>query len=191
MTQLLSPPPHLTVPRKHSIECRIANSKDDRLAAFRLIYEHYVKAGLIPPNRFRYRVTPYQLLPSTQVFLAVQDEKPICTVSLVADGTPGLPMETIYRKEVTQSRERNLFVGEVSCLAGCTTDFRSFLPIFVQLTRLMAQYARKNGMHQFLIAVHPKHAGFYKRFMGFEEIGPVRRISFGAKCAGRGLLLGF
>ncbi len=30
-------------------------------------------------------------------------------------------------------------------------------------------------MHQFLIAVHPKHAGFYQRFMGFEQIGPIRQ----------------
>jgi hypothetical protein len=83
-------------------------------------------------------------------------------------------MEAIYKGEVAQARQQNLKVGEVSCLAGCPGDFRRFLPIFVQMTRLMAQYARKNGMHQFLIAVHPKHAGFYQRFMGFEKIGPVR-----------------
>ena len=38
----------------------------------------------------------------------------------------------------------------------------------------MAQHARQNGMHQFLIAVHPKHARFYERFMGFQQIGPLR-----------------
>jgi hypothetical protein len=87
-------------------------------------------------------------------------------------------MEAIYSEEVGQSRSQKLFVGEVSSLAGCTGEFRSFLPLFVQLTRLMAQYARSQGMDQFLIAVHPKHAGFYERFMGFEIIGPVREYPF-------------
>ncbi len=174
MTQLLSPPPRLSNLQNHPLEYRIANSKWDRLAAFRLVYEHYLETGLIPANPFRYRITPYQLLPSTQIFLAVQNDRPVCTVSLVEDGGLGLPMESIYHEEVALSRNQKRFVGEVSCLAGCPGNFRSFLPIFVQLTRLMAQYARKNGMHQFLIAVHPKHAGFYQRFMGFEQIGPVR-----------------
>ena len=165
------------VPRP-PIEYRIANSQWDRMSAYRLVYEHYVKAGFIPPNPFRSRVSSYHLLPATQVFLAVQNDQPICTVSLIADGSAGLPMESIYHEEVAASRKKGLFVGEVSALAGCTSDFRSFLTIFVQLTRLMAQYARRQGMHQFLIAVHPKHAGFYERFMGFERIGPVREYPF-------------
>jgi hypothetical protein len=162
------------LPRTSPIQYRIATTKWERLAAYRLVYDHYMKAGFIQSNPFRFRVTRHHLLPTTQVFLALRDEEPICTVSLIADTSLGLPMESIYHEEVAQSRDNGLYVGEVSALAGCTTDFRSFLPIFVQLTRLMAQYARKQGMHQFLIAVHPKHAGFYERFMGFEEIGPVR-----------------
>ncbi len=148
------------------------------MSAFRLVYEHYLQVGLIRPNPFRFRVTSFQLQPTTQVFLAIQNEKPICTVSLIADGALGLPMEAIYHEEVDQARSQGLRVGEVSALAGCTGDFRSFLPIFVQLTRLMAQFARKHGMDQFLIAVHPKHAGFYERFMGFKQIGPVREYPF-------------
>jgi hypothetical protein len=180
MTQILARPIRSSQPalNKPPIEFRIANSPWDRMSAFRLTYEHYLQAGLIRPNPFRCRVTSFQLLPTTQIFLAVQDEKPICTVSLIADGALGLPMETIYSQEVERSRSAGLFVGEVSSLAGCTGDFRSFLPLFVQLTRLMAQFARKQGMDQFLIAVHPKHAGFYERFMGFEIIGPVREYPF-------------
>lgn len=180
MTQLLSSPASTSPsrPSKSPIEFRIANTPWDRMAAFRLVYEHYFQIGLIRSNPFRLRVTSYHLLPTTQVFVAVQNEKPICTLSLIADGALGLPMEAIYPEEVERSRSQGLFVGEVSALAGCTGDFRSFLPLFVQLTRLMAQFARRQGMHQFLIAVHPKHASFYERFMGFERIGPVRSYPF-------------
>ena len=155
-------------------EYRIANNRWDCLAAFRLVYEMYINRGLIEPNHFRLRVTPYQLLPTTQTFLAIQNQKVICCVSLIGDGAMGLPMESIYHEEVSRSRDQGLRVGEVSSLASRHTDFRKFLPIFVQLTRLMAQHARLYGMDQFLIAVHPKHARFYERFMGFQQIGPLR-----------------
>lgn len=161
-------------PRDIDLEYRIANNRWDCLEAFQLVYETYLNRGLIQPNHFRLRVTPYHLLPTTQTFLAVQNRKVICCVSLIGDGELGLPMESIYDREVDEARSQGLYVGEVSCLASTQSDFRKFLPIFVQLTRLMAQHARNNGMHQFLIAVHPKHARFYERFMGFQQIGPLR-----------------
>ena len=37
----------------------------------------------------------------------------------------------------------------------------------------MAQYARTRGMDGFVIAIHPRHAKYYKSFLCFEEIGGV------------------
>lgn len=161
-------------PSAEATEYRIANSMWDRLMSFRLVHEHYAQIGLIRENPFRFRVTKFHLQPTTQVFLAVQDQKPLFTVSLVPDGPNGLPMESIYHEEVAERRRGNRVVGEVTSLAGRLGDFRKFHPVFVQLTRLMAQYARRRGMDEFLIAVHPRHAGFYQRYLGFERIGPVR-----------------
>ena len=152
----------------------IARLRSEHSAAFHLIYDRYVKKGLIEENPHEMRVTPYNLLPTTNVFLASLHGKPICTVSLIGDGELGLPMESIYSEEVEAARDRGLYVGEVSGLAVLDIEFRSFLPLFVKLTRLMAQFARANGMHQFLIATHPKHARFYQRFMGFEQIGDIK-----------------
>lgn len=158
------------------LQYRIVKNRWERLGAYRLVYETYLNRGLIPPNRYRLRVTPYLMLPTTQTFIAVRNQEIVCTVSLVGDGELGLPMESVYFQEVAEARAKGLYVGEVSCLASRYADFRHFLPIFVQLTRLMAQHARRHGMDQFLIAVHPKHARFYERFMGFEQIGPLREF---------------
>ncbi len=35
----------------------------------------------------------------------------------------------------------------------------------------MAQYARRNGLDHLLAAVHPRHARFYQRRLGFEPFG--------------------
>ncbi len=152
----------------------IADNRVERSDAFRLVYESYLDKGLIEENPFGMRVTPYHLLPSTNVFVARLNGTVICTVSLIGDGQLGLPMDTIYAEEVNASRDKGQYVGEISCLAVKDISFKCFLPVFLKLTRLMTQFARSIGMNQFLIAVHPKHARFYKRYMGFEQIGEFK-----------------
>jgi hypothetical protein len=154
--------------------CRIADSRFDRQGAFRLTYEKYLQAGLIRPRQHPLRVTPYHLLPATSIFVATNCTGVLCTVTLIGDSPCGLPMESAYAAEVEERRQRRLSLGEVSCLAFESMPRDKFLTVLVQLTRLMAQHARFYGMDQFLIAVHPQHARFYSRYMGFEQIGPLR-----------------
>lgn len=156
--------------------CQIAASREQREAAFKLIYDAYVRSGLGVPNPHRMRVTPYHLLASTTIFTAQLTNGPeagqvFSTVSLVGDGEHGLPLERIYPTEVAERRAQGLRLGEVSCLADRRSDFRRFFPVFCALNRWMIQFARAQGMDQVLVAVHPKHARFYTRNMGFEVIG--------------------
>jgi hypothetical protein len=155
------------------LNCQIASTLAERRQACRLVYQSYLTKGLIEPNQFGMRVTPWHLLPTTSTFVALEAGRVIGTVTLIGDAGLGLPMESIYPAEVEAARLAGLYVGEVSCLATRDTDFKEFLPIFVSLTRLMAQHARAHGMDQFLIAIHPKHARFYEKFMGFEQIGSL------------------
>ncbi|MFC2176272.1 long-chain N-acyl amino acid synthase [Bacteroidota bacterium] len=156
------------------IEYRIATCREEREAAFRLVYRSYLEAGLGQPNRYQMRVTPYHLLQSTEVFVAVLRGETIFTVSLISDGQLGLPMENVYDQEVRQRREQGLRVGEVSCLADRRSKYRKCFPVFLRLCRLTAQYAWHQGLDQLLVAVHPRHARFYQRFMDFQRIGPER-----------------
>lgn len=153
------------------IEYRIAVHREEREAAFRLVYRSYLEAGLGQPNQHGMRVTPYHLLPSTEVFVAVLQSEAIYTVSLIGDGELGLPMESVYRQEVNERRKQGCRIGEVSCLADRRSKHRKCFPVFMRLCRLTAQYAWHHGMDQLLVAVHPRHARFYQRFMDFRPIG--------------------
>jgi hypothetical protein len=154
-----------------NIEYMIASTRPEREAAFKLVYNSYLRAGLGRSNRFQMRVTPYHLLTTTDVFIARCAQEIIATVTLVGDGKLGLPMESVYMAEVESRREKRLKLGEISCLADRRRDFRRTLPVFTGLCRLMIQTARKRGMDETLVAVHPKHARFYQRFCAFEQIG--------------------
>jgi hypothetical protein len=165
--QEIGPTPSTTA----NITYQIAATREERAAAFRLVYKSYLRAGLNEPNRHEMRVTPYHLLPTTEVFIAVLRGEVISTVSLVVDGELGLPLESVYGQAVALRRQRRLLLGEVSCLADRRAQFRRFFPVFLRLCRLMVQYARRQGLDELLVAVHPKHARFYQRFMSFELIG--------------------
>lgn len=156
------------------LEYRIAATREERAAAFRLVYESYLEAGLSEPNPQRMRVTPYHLLPTTETFIAVCDGLVISTVSLVIDGQLGLPMESVYPEEVAEQRRLGRYVGEVSCLADRRRELKRLFPVYIQLCRLMAQYARRRGLDGLMAAVHPRHARFYERFMAFQPVGELK-----------------
>ena len=157
-----------------NVTYKVAECREGREAAFRLLYEAYNRAGLMEANEYEMRVTPYHLLATTDVFVAIHQGEVICTLSLIGDGDLGIPMESIYAKEVSQLRDQQICFGEVSCLADRREYVADFLPVFVNLSALVIQHARHNNMDQLLIVVHPRHERFYGRLLGFERIGNER-----------------
>jgi len=156
------------------ISIRVAATRAQRTGAFRLAYHAYLRAGLCSPNRAEMRITPYQLLPATDVIVAELDGQVVSTLSLVRDGELGLPLEAIYRREVDERRRSGIRMAEASCLADRRRDEARFFGLFCELCRVMVQMADREGIQQLLIAVHPRHARMYCRAMGFTQIGDDR-----------------
>lgn len=156
------------------ISIKVAASRCDREGAFRLAYNSYLRAGLCGPSSTGMRITPHQLLPSTDVIIAELRGEVISTLSLVRDGELGLPMESIYAAEVNERRRAGLRLAEASCLADRRQSEERFFGIFADIARVMVQMAERSGVDQLLIAVHPRHAKMYCRAMAFEQIGDDR-----------------
>jgi len=158
----------------HKPDCRIASSRWEWEAALGLVYRAYVRSGLIRMNRHRMRVTPYHALPTTEVLIAGNGDEVLCTLSIVGDGQLGLPMEAIYAEEVERRRLQGLRLAEVSCLADERDGSNQSFSMVSRIMALTAQCAVYRGIDQLLIAVHPRHAKFYKRVIAFEVIGEER-----------------
>lgn len=156
---------------------RLAKCPQDRLAAFRLVYRRYVDIGLIEPNADLLRVTPFHLRPTTTVFIGCSAGKVFGTVTLVADGQRGLPLEPVFKHEIQKRRAAGLSMGEVSCLAISPCNSKSqFRRRFLQLNRVMAQFARHHGIDALVIAINPRHVRYYHQLMGFEQFGGIVRF---------------
>jgi hypothetical protein len=104
------------------------------------------------------------------MFVAKLRNEVISTLSLVADGELGLPMDLVFPDQVNERRDKGLCIAEATCLADRRRDFRRALPVFAELCRVMVQTARVRGVDELLVAVHPRHVRFYERFLAFEVI---------------------
>jgi hypothetical protein len=156
------------------ISIKVASTRSERRGAFRLAYAAYHRAGLCDASKEGLRITPHQLLPTTDIIVAELRGEVISTLSLVRDGELGLPLEVIYPEEVERRREAGLRLAEVSCLADRRKDPARFFGLFSELAQVMVQMALREGVDQLLIAVHPRHARMYCRAMAFKQVGDNR-----------------
>ena len=152
----------------------MASHRHERRGAFHLAYSAYHRAGLCDDCDQGLRITPYQLLPTTDIIVAELRGEVISTLSLVRDGELGLPLEAIYPDEVAQRRAAGLRLAEVSCLADRRREAARFFGLFFELAHVIIQMAEREGLDQLLIAVHPRHARMYRRAMGFKQVGDLR-----------------
>lgn len=159
---------------------KIASCRKEREDAFRLIHDVYVDNGLMKANAAGLRVTPFHLLPTTNLFVAYHHDQLIYTMTLIGDDSLGLPLERVYQREVdARRRETGDYFAEVSCLASRPGHFprSKMFEVFVHLAGMMVQSAHENGVRRLLIACHPRHARFYQSFLGFEQVGSQRSYS--------------
>lgn len=157
---------------RDQVAYRLARSRADFEGAFRILQTRYAESGLTPNKSARLRVMPYHFWPSTQVFVALYQDRVIGSVSLVRDDQPhGLPMETTYQEAIAGLRAEGLLVGEVCCLCVGSEKSHSSGELFAGLTRIMMFHARHVGLDSLVAVVHPRHGKFYRHAMGFSEIG--------------------
>ncbi len=173
------------------MEFKIAAAAAEREAALRLVHHRYVQAHLDEDNPYGMRVTPHHLLDTTTIFVGKVHGEVVSTVTLVEDGELGLPMEAMYAEQVQQRRRMGLRLAEVACLADRRQDMRRFVEVFLSLTRLLAQFARRRGVDELVAAVHPKHAPFYRRFVGFQELAGLASCPHVRHNPSLGLFLSF
>ena len=156
---------------------KIADCREERESAFRLIHDAYTLNGLMVPNPSGMRITPFHLLPTSDLFVAYHRGNLIYTMTLISDDEQGIPLESVFKSEVLERRDASgAYLAEVSCLASRVGYFPrgQMYHVFVRLASLMVQSARENGVERLLIACHPRHARFYEGLLGFTKISEPR-----------------
>jgi len=154
-----------------SLELTLARTQKDLTSAFHLLYDAYVHAGIAEPNEGHVRVTPFHLLPTTEVVVGKLRDEVVSTVTITGDAEFGLPMESMYGGEIRSLRRAGYRLAEVGCFADRRASPVRFVEMFACLASLAIQVAIARGYDGIVAATHPRHARFYQRWFGLRQFG--------------------
>lgn len=144
---------------------RMANSKGQREAASLLIKKKYAWRG--------YSFEPsLDIEPSKITLVTDTDGKTVGTMTLCLDLDGKLPADENFRDKLDQLRAGKRRLCEASRLA-----IEKDLPyrVFAAMIHISYMYAHNiHGFTDYVIEVNPRHAMFYKRMLGFKDLGVER-----------------
>ena len=158
----------------------IANTRELRERAFRLVYDVYTAEGY----DLRYGrdsglwCTIHHLHPGTMTFLAERKGRLTGSVSVMPDSALGLPTDRIFPEPLAALRRAGRRLCEISSLvvteepAGVPPELAMHLYRLAHLTA-----ARVMGCTDIVASVMARHRDFYARFLLFDEVSPEPRTS--------------
>lgn len=177
----------------------VAQNFEEVSEAWRLVYQVYHMTGLIETNPYKIH-TPPCISSDTAVFHGRKLGETHSTLTAVVDNLDdpnrqGLPLDSVYRKELDGLRAQGLHLTEYGLFAhrgqilwenswGQTRGtFDTNEPqkaaclkeSLYELMRLAFFFGHSRGSTNFVIGVHPRHVRFYRRAFGFRQIGEQRR----------------
>jgi len=174
---------------RHHIHCdmapssnlvfKLAETREELEACFRLLHDAYVEAGFMQPQSHGLRATLFHALPTTSTLLAKYHNRVIGTVSLIRESNLGFPLQKVFNIEAVRKTGGN--IAEVSALA-IEKRFRGAMgTVLFPLLKFMYEYAtRCFDTRHLLIAVNPRHIDFYEAILFFQRLrqNPVEHYDF-------------
>jgi hypothetical protein len=163
----------LDKPLSKKFVLKLAQTKEELEACFRLLHDEYVDAGTMKPDPSGLRVTFHHALPTTSMLMCRHESKVIGTVSLIRENKLGFPMQQVFDLDEVFQKGGN--VAEVSALA-ISKQFRMVRNrILMPMLKFLYEYAEYRFDTQHLvIAAHPRHMGFYEDILCFRRLSPHR-----------------
>ncbi len=94
---------------------KIAETKEELEACFRLLHDAYVGSGFMKPHSSGMRINIYHALPTTTTLCAKFDGEVVGTLSLIRESVFGFPLQSVFNLQ--EVREKKGRIAEVSALA--------------------------------------------------------------------------
>lgn len=144
---------------------RMADSAHRREAAGLLIRKMYGWRG--------YAVEPHRCQEANKITLYAETGGVVVgTLSLCMDSAARLPADDNFRDKLELLREQGRRLCEPSRLA---IDKGMSKRVFAALIHISYIYARTiHRYSDYVIEVNPRHVMFYRRMLGFHDVGPAR-----------------
>lgn len=150
----------------------VAQTTDDVMEAWGLVYNAYRRLGLIDPNPWAVHTNNHALSNDTAVIRGCLEGKCVTTITGYLDHADhGLPLDDAYPDELKRLRDRGCQLIEVGLFADRRGELKRTRAALLDLMRWATYFGLTHGARQAVIGVHPHHAKFYAKCLGFEIIG--------------------
>ena len=150
---------------------KIANTLEEREAAFHLSYQVYLEKGYVKENGNQWLIQTYDSSAETVIFV-VKDRAGVIigSATLVFKGSVELPIEKTFGKEIKKLNTPENEIGEVSRLV-ISSKHRNSKEILVLLFNYMFIYGfHVKHINSCIVQVNPRHKTYYKKLLKFEEL---------------------
>ncbi|MDO8450912.1 MAG: GNAT family N-acetyltransferase [Rhodoferax sp.] len=148
---------------------KIAETKEELEACFRLLHDAYVGSGFMKPDPSGMRATIYHALPTTTTLCAKFDGEVVGTLSLIRESVFGFPLQSIF--DLHDVREKKGRVAEVSALAVHPKFRKTGGTILFPLMKFMYEYCTTYfDTRHLVIAVNPNRIEMYESLLFFERL---------------------
>ena len=150
---------------REEFKVRIAHNEDLRKSSSMLVEKMYSWRG--------YDTEVLEKDPNKITLVAHQGDDIAGTVTLGLDSPTGIVVDELYRTEVDKLRAQGRKLAELTKLAVDEgVGSKIMLASLFHIAFIYAFHIHKYS--DFVIEVNPRHALFYKRMLGFEQIGNER-----------------
>jgi len=154
-------------------EVAVAGTRELREQSWELVHDAYVSKGYMERCPSKMRLQIQYALPEATTFLARErgSGRALATLTVYPDGALGLPMDTIYRRELDGLRAAGRKPCEIAKLVA-DLDAQDGRRILLDLFRLAYLTARRlEACTDLVVTVNPRHERYYRRLLMFERIG--------------------
>lgn len=160
--------PKLTNP---NIVVRTTNDSTEIEQANKLVFRNYVEAGFWENNEDRWRQNKYLHTPARHVFVMMDRDRLLGTMSIIVDSPEGLPSDSAQPALMQGLRAKGGKLAEVSAFAmdrSATRQRNLFFFLISYMFQFSFFYAEVDRL---AVSCVSAHANFYESVLGFARMG--------------------
>ncbi|MFG0251864.1 MAG: hypothetical protein ACF8NJ_03215 [Phycisphaerales bacterium JB038] len=151
-----------------------ASSLAELRQSYSLTYLKYRERGLAEENSGQVFFSKQHLQHRAVTLVGRIGHTVFTTLSVVMDGPMGLPLDVVFPDELNQFRRQGAVLGELGLFADRRRSLSQSLAAMHELFRLGHWFVEANDFNFGVIGVHPRHAAFSQRLLGFRTSVEVR-----------------
>lgn len=149
------------------LEFSVATQVAEVVEAWELVHAEYIRARLIDPSPHRVHTHSEAVHPGTAVIVGKIRSLVVSTMSAYVDRPGGLPLDHSCGDAMQGLRRDGHRLVEVGLFADRREKIARSFSALLNLMRQAFFFAMHSGATDIVIGVHPHHADFYRRLLGF------------------------